>query len=155
MSVIGLSPTDFVGGARVVARGAAALREHGGSKDKYQQTAAGLDARIAASTRAEEFATSAGPSASSAVSVHASNLRRNDLALQNSQISVGGRREVERKRVKESHDGYRSLRWVPLVHCSCVLELETGPLQGRRVESLGAKERVRGKSGLECVGEDW
>lgn len=107
MSGIGLSPTDIVSGARVVGRGAAALRENGGSKDKYQQTAAGLDARIAAFSRLKEFAASAGPSASSsAVSVHASNLRRNDLALQNSQ-----KKYDRRLGTNALGKRWRSIRW--------------------------------------------
>ena len=59
MSVIGLSPNDLADWIRLLVRVAAALKEEGGSKSRYQQASQTVDATIAAVDDLEDFAVSA------------------------------------------------------------------------------------------------
>lgn len=61
MSVIGISPSDIINGARVIGKGLASLKEDGGSKTAYQQTSNGLIARANALNHLEQFADSIDP----------------------------------------------------------------------------------------------
>ncbi|KAK5047553.1 hypothetical protein LTR84_006650 [Exophiala bonariae] len=79
MSVVGISPSDFVAGGKAIAKATAALRD-GGAKDSFQEADGSLQDRIAASVLLEQhFVTSQrGSPGSTALAETAKQLRERD-----------------------------------------------------------------------------
>ena len=113
MSVVGLSPSDIVGAARIVNRGTGALRDAHpeSSKQKYRQSRADLNSRINALESLKHLAES------SAVNGHSASLRNSaESTAEAERRHCDGLDKYERDLGQDARDGkrrgvYRKLRY--------------------------------------------